>query len=129
MFFTLGAWLWRAGGSQGVEMVMLNAAKTMLLLGGLACCMAARAEGRVVRPVDGYGISDPGPTLNLDSNAALRRDLEKSGVLSRTGPFRVALPIASFGDNGPKLMFTYVPRMKDDAGSKVFMLFMRINLD
>jgi hypothetical protein len=121
----------RAEGSYG-EDVMRNAVKHLLLAGGLAACVAAQAQtqGKVVKPPEGGSYSDAGPTLNLDTGSAWRRDLEKAGIISHTGPFRVALPVASFGgDRGPKLMFTYVPHMKDDAGSKVFMLFMRFNLE
>jgi hypothetical protein len=108
---------------------MLKAAKTLVVLAGLAGCIAAQAQGKVVKPLDQGSYAESGASLNLDTSGEWRRQLEKAGVLSRTGPFRVALPLASFGDNGPKLMFTYVPHMKDDAGSKVFMLFMRFNLE
>jgi hypothetical protein len=73
--------------------------------------------------------SSGGLSLNLKSS--WRQDMEKSGVLSRTGPYRVALPLASFGgDNGPKLLMTYLPRARDGLGSdRSVMLFLRINLD
>jgi hypothetical protein len=66
---------------------------------------------------------------SLDVNQHWRRDLEKAGVLSRNSPYRVALPLVSFGDNGPKLLLTYVPRMKDGSGSKTVLLFLRFNID
>jgi hypothetical protein len=69
-----------------------------------------------------------GLSFNLRSN--WRSDLEKSGALSRVGPYRVGLPLASFGDNGPKLVLTYLPRSRDGIGSnKAVMLFLRINID
>ena len=110
---------------------MLKAAKTLVMLMGCAGCMLAQAQGTGARPWDKEALYGTGAAngMNLDSAGEWRRELEKSGVLSRTGPFRVALPLASFGDKGPKLMFTYVPRMKDDAGSKVFMLFLRFNVE
>ena len=109
------------------EDVMRKLAKSILILGSLATCMAAQAQNRVFRSVGADNYADVTPSLNVDTS--LRKDLERAGVISRTGPFRVALPVARFGENGPKLMFTYVPHMKDDAGSKVFMLFMRFDLD
>jgi hypothetical protein len=73
--------------------------------------------------------STDGLSLNLKSS--WRRDLEKSGALSRTGPYRVALPLASFGgDNGPKLVVTYLPRARDGLGAnRSVMIFLRINID
>jgi hypothetical protein len=69
-----------------------------------------------------------GLSFNLRSN--WRSDLEKSGALSRFGPYRVGLPLASFGDNGPKLVLTYLPRPRDGLGAdKAVMLFLRINID
>ena len=40
-------------------------------------------------------------------------------------------PLASFGgDNGPKLLMTYLPRARNGLGSdRSVMLFLRINLD
>lgn len=69
--------------------------------------------------------------LSLNLKSSWRQDMEKSGVLSRTGPYRVALPLASFGgDNGPKLLMTYLPRARNGLGSdRSVMLFLRINLD
>lgn len=65
----------------------------------------------------------------LERNSELARYLNSAGILSRTGPYRIALPLASFGEHGPKLLFTYVPRMKDGTGSKVFMFFIRAEID
>jgi hypothetical protein len=76
-----------------------------------------------------YGLSQRNQDITLDMNSNLRRDMESAGILSRTGPYRFALPLASFGDKGPKLLFTYVPRMKDGVASKVFMFVVRINID
>ena len=69
--------------------------------------------------------------LSLNLKSSWRQDLEKTGALSRTGPYRVALPLASFGgDNGPKLLLTYLPRARNGLGSdRTVMVFLRINLD
>jgi hypothetical protein len=68
--------------------------------------------------------------LSFNLRSSWRSDLEKSGALSRVGPYRVALPLASFGGNGPKLVLTYLPRMRDGMGAeKAVMLFLRMNVD
>lgn len=69
--------------------------------------------------------------LSLNLKSSWRSDLEKSGALSRSGPYRVALPLASLGgDQGPKLVLTYLPRARDGLGAdRSLMVFLRINLD
>src|SRR5690348_4981590 len=66
---------------------------------------------------DRYALSPPAEK-SLDMKQSWRQDLEKAGVLNRYSPYRVALPLMSFGDNGPKLLVTYVPRMRDGGASK-----------
>lgn len=75
-----------------------------------------------------YALSPPADKT-LDVRESWRQDLEKAGVLSRNSPYRVALPLVSFGENGPKLLVTYVPRMRDGSGSKTVLLFLRFNID
>jgi hypothetical protein len=43
-----------------------------------------------------------------------KKNLEQKGIIDRSlpAPYRVALPLASFGDKGPKIMFTYAPSTK-----------------
>jgi hypothetical protein len=97
---------------------------------GSAATAMAQAEPSVSWDHDTrYQLSQRNQDMTLDRTSSLRRDLESAGVLSRTGPYRVALPLASLGEKGPKLLFTYVPRMKDGVGSKVFMFLVRINID
>jgi hypothetical protein len=60
---------------------------------------------------------------------AWREELQRSGVLDSRGPFQLGLPLAAFGDKGPRLMFTYVPRMRDDTATRVFLFYLRMNLD
>ena len=76
-----------------------------------------------------YGLSQPKQDMTLARNRALQRDLSNAGILDRAGPYRFAMPVASFGEKGPKLLFAYVPRMNDGVGSKVFMFVVRINID
>src|SRR6476619_553511 len=106
-----------------------------LVIAAYTLAAAASAAGTQTRPLDSWSLeasnslSPHGPGMNLDRKTELDRYLRSSGILSRTGPYRVALPLASFGTNGPQLLFTYVPRMKDGGGSKVFMFFIRMNID
>jgi hypothetical protein len=62
----------------------------------------------------------------------LRGNLERMGILNSSGPYPVALPLVSFGNKGPILMFTFVPRMKettfvprmkDETGHSVFLFY------
>jgi hypothetical protein len=114
------------------EAEMVTSRRFLLIV---ACAFAgsaatAQAEPSVSWDQDTrYELSQRNQDMTLDRTSSLRRDLESAGVLSRTGPYRVALPLASLGEKGPKLLFTYVPRMKDGVGSKVFMLLVRINID
>lgn len=113
---------------------MLMPRRFLLMLAFTLAGSASMARAQVQQPLSLDQESRYGPLPHnmdkaLDSNSELRRSLISSGVLSRTGPYRVALPLASFGENGPKLLFTYVPRMRDGAGSKVFMFFIRMNID
>jgi len=103
----------------------------------LACTIAASAATAVAQAGPPgpssqdtrYGLSQRNQDSAFDTNSDLRRELDSAGILSRTGPYRLALPLASFGEKGPKLLFTYVPRMKDGVASKVFMFVVRINTD
>lgn len=54
-----------------------------------------------------------------------KKNLERKGIIDRSlpRPYRVALPLASFGDDGPKLMFTYAP------ATKAPVIFIKIELD
>ena len=76
-----------------------------------------------------YELSQRNQEMTLDRKSDLRRDLDNAGILNRTGPYRFALPVASFGEKGPKLLFTYIPRTKDGVASKVFMFVVRMNID
>ena len=92
------------------------------------------AWGQNLRPLSreqdsGYQPAQRSLDAALERNSELARYLNSAGILNRTGPYRIALPLASFGEHGPKLLFTYVPRMKDGTGSKVFMFFIRADLD
>ena len=114
-------------------MLKFQLATALILLGIL---QAARAGHRDILLQDWEafrGEAAPPPAaggLTFNLRSSWRRDLEKSGALSRVGPYRVALPLASFGDKGPKLLLTYVPRARDGMGAdKTVMLLLRMHLD
>ena len=58
-------------------------------------------------------------------------ELEQSGIVNRSlrGPYRVALPLMSFGHRGPMLMLTYVHRMPGATQGKGVLLFVNIPID
>ena len=58
-----------------------------------------------------------------------RADLVKAGVLSDRGPFRVGVPIATFGTGGPRLSLAYVPKLADGVGSRVVMFVVKASID
>lgn len=64
-----------------------------------------------------------------NARAGRRYGLERAEAPDPDGPFGSGLPLATFGSNGSRLLFTYLPRMKDAATSGVFMFYIRMNLD
>jgi len=58
-------------------------------------------------------------------------ELEKAGIFNRSqsGPYRIALPLASFGNSGATLKFTYARSLPGSAGSSGPLLFVNIPLD
>lgn len=120
-------------------MPRLQLAPSLILALILTCMLpSARAWNEAVRLADWEAVrgeretssSSRAGALSLNLASSWRRDLERSGALSRVGPYRVALPLASFGDNGPRLLLTYMPRARDGLGAdRSLMLFLRINLD
>lgn len=109
----------------GCFLVMLACA----FAGGAATAVAQTQPMRSWDQETRYGPSQRNQDTTLDRNSDLRRDVDSAGILNRTLPYRFAMPLASFGENGPKLLFTYVPRMRDGVSSKVFMFLVRINID
>jgi hypothetical protein len=67
------------------------------------------------------------------SNAGreLVADLERAGIVNRSqrGPYRVALPLMSFGSGSPTLMITYARKMPGTADAKGVLLFVHIPLE
>lgn len=54
-------------------------------------------------------------------------ELEQAGIVNRSlrGPYRVALPLMSFGRTGPKVMITYARKLPGASGEGV-LLFIHI---
>lgn len=57
-------------------------------------------------------------------------DLERTGIINRSlrGPYRIAVPLMSFGDAGPKLMLTYARRLPGQE-KKGVLLFIHIPME
>jgi hypothetical protein len=57
-------------------------------------------------------------------------NLQKAGILNRSlpNPFRVAMPLMSFGDAGPKIMLTYAKNMPGNTGGKGLLLFITVGI-
>jgi hypothetical protein len=60
-----------------------------------------------------------------------KASLERQGYIDRSlpAPYRVAMPLMSFGDRGPKVMFTYAPTLPGTNQRQVFLLFIKIPID
>ena len=71
--------------------------------------------------------SDHGALANDAGN--WRADLVKAGVLNERGPFRVGVPLATFGTGGPRLSLAYVPKLADGVGSRVVMFVVKASVD
>ncbi len=56
--------------------------------------------------------------------------LQKAGIVNRAlpNPYRVAMPLMSFGDAGPKIMLTYAKNMPGNTGSKGLLLFITVGI-
>ncbi|MES2535915.1 MAG: hypothetical protein V4632_08590 [Pseudomonadota bacterium] len=74
--------------------------------------------------------SQPPPLLKMQRES-WKASLERQGFIDRSlpPPYRIAVPLMAFGDNGPKLMFTYAPRMPGTGQRQVFLVFVKIPLD
>lgn len=56
--------------------------------------------------------------------------LQKAGIVNRSlpNPYRVAMPLMSFGDTGPKIMLTYAKNMPGNPGEKGLLLFITVGI-
>ena len=57
-------------------------------------------------------------------------NLQKSGIVNRSlpKPYRVAMPLMSFGDAGPKIMLTYTKNMPGNTGGQGLLLFITVGI-
>ncbi|WP_081801447.1 hypothetical protein [Herminiimonas sp. CN] len=57
-------------------------------------------------------------------------NLQKVGVLNRSlpTPYRVAIPLMSFGDANPRIMLTYAKNMPGNIGGRGLMLFITVEI-
>jgi hypothetical protein len=102
---------------------------------GLACSAAAQPDAHNTdQPLVSHPKPWAFPTSARDHAAYShgRPDwitgLQKAGFINRSlpKPYRVAVPLLSFGDAGPKLMVTYTHNLPGNTGSKGVLLFITI---
>lgn len=57
-------------------------------------------------------------------------NLQEAGILnlSLPNPYRIAMPLMSFGDTGPKVMLTYAKKMPGNIEGKGLLLFITIEI-
>lgn len=62
---------------------------------------------------------------------AWRSELQRMGFYHPKLPraYRIGVPVFQFGDNGPKLMVGYTPRLQPIDGRKVFLVYATFELD
>lgn len=103
------------------------------LCAGLGAMSAAQAQtsssSRSISAIRAELPGNGGRTTLSNEVIGWRAALLRKGILSDTGPYRVALPLATYGDDGPRLLFTYIPRMKDGVGNRVLMFMIKADLD
>src|ERR1700694_5322111 len=89
-----------------------------------------------IQPLSGAQAESSAPSANslsADFSRISHRwisDLQKAGFIDRSlpKPYRVAVPLISFGDAGPKLKLTYTRRMPRNPGTKGVLLFITMEL-
>jgi hypothetical protein len=119
-----------------------------LLILGIACCCATLAPwARAQKPLSFKGTSYiqllseteaegfPSSADSLHVNFSRNRyqwvsDLQRAGLIDRSlpRPYRVAVPLMSFGDAGPKVKLTYARNMPGNPGTKGVLLFITMEI-
>lgn len=79
------------------------------------------------------GFSPSADSLPADFSRSSHRwisDLQRAGFIDRSlpRPYRVAVPLMSFGDAGPKLKLTYTRSMPGNPGTKGVLLFITMKI-
>lgn len=92
------------------------------------------AEAEQIRPAAASRVASAlfkirPPKRHASALHELVSDLERSGYVNRSlpRPYRVAVPLVQFGEQGPKLMITYA-RTLPGAGAQGVLLFLTIPL-
>lgn len=94
--------------------------------------MIPSAEAEEIRPAAASRVAGAlskirHPSRYSSSLHELVYDLERSGYFNRSlpRPYRVAIPLAQFGEQGPKLMITYA---RTPGGAEGVLVFMTIRM-
>jgi hypothetical protein len=119
------------------------------LIFGTACCCATlaswawaqkplsfKATSSYIQPLPGVeaeGFSSSASSLSADFSRSSHRwlsDLQRAGFIDRSlpRPYRVAVPLMSFGDAGPKIKLTYARNMPGNPGTKGILLFITMEI-
>ena len=113
--------------------------------GILSFCTALAPCATAQQPEDAQGIySSHDASVNMQGFSSRLRgrsdfsntgrewvaDLERTGLVNRSlrGPYRIAVPLMSFGAAGPKLMITYARKLPGQGDNGV-LLFVNIPLE
>jgi hypothetical protein len=114
--------------SYGWKLYNMNLHCQKLVHSAIFSCMLASASAWA-QQTDHSSIPDR-PLFSLQTDN-LKKELQRDGILqnSSASRYRVAVPLASFGEKGPKLMFTYAPKIVGGEQRRVFLLYLHIDLD
>src|SRR4051812_29337579 len=118
-----------------------------LILGAACCCATLAPKAWAQKPLSYKGTSyfQPLPgaeaesfpssagSLPVDFSRNRYRwisDLQRAGLIDRSlpRPYRVAVPLMSFGDAGPKIKLTYARNMPGNPGTKGVLLFITMEI-
>jgi hypothetical protein len=119
------------------------------LIFGTACCCATlaswawaqkplsfKATSSYIQPLpegEAESFSSSASSLSADFFRSSHRwlsDLQRAGFIDRSlpRPYRVAVPLMSFGDTGPKVKLTYARNMPGNPGTKGILLFITMEI-
>jgi hypothetical protein len=118
------------------------------LILGIACCCATLAPWAwaqkplnfkaisYIQPLSGTeaeGFSSSANSFSADFYRSSYRwisNLQRAGFIDRSlpKPYRVAVPLMSFGDAGPKVKLTYARNMPGNPGTKGILLFITMEI-
>lgn len=106
-----------------------------MALATLACASSHAQERRSGAPLgDPYpypGVGSANQPYLWQEWKALVKPLQQQGFYQPTAPrnFRLGVPLARFGNDGPHLMLGYAPRLSQTGSRNTMLLFINAPLD